>query len=376
MTHSRSHRTRPSMPLMRLPPDVQLHILRNMDIHTLHTAINAIPYAKALYLRYPVTILQGATAAMGLQIRNLMMTTYGIIHRVNSGFSAYSNETLNDMSTFLASRLDTDGPRDMFSFESNGLRVIEALCKLDAEISCHVEAYAFDAYSRACHHDNPGVAPPPLIISSIERHRITRAFYQLKLFGVLFYNYADRHRIDLQASYSAFFDRLSTFEVDEITTAYQYLLREGQFFISAYPHNNCSYVPVKPYRGCLDPFNCETCRGRCLGPSNPLSPWWRGVQPFWHGLICKYVDPVGLWAEPAYCRQTPIKIWDDMQRTNKPNAGWLLWCDYRELPEIERDTYVREFRNLGYCFWDRVRLEGWGMFEASWKPQVEPCSFE
>lgn len=368
MPYIRLRHNRPSLPLRSLPLDIQLQVLSCMDIHTLHAAINAIPYAKALYLTYPSAILKGATAAMGVQIRNLMLTTYSIMQSVESNIDMYTDKAIKDMSTFLASHLDTEESRSICFLDRSALRALVALCQLDDEIASRVEAYAIDAYNRACHRDNPGVIPSPLVVSSTEHHRLTRAFYQLKLFGVLFYNCADRFRVDLEASYSAFFDRLSTFEVDELTTAYQYLVREGLFFTSAYPHKNCSYVPVKPYRDCLDPFNCETCRGRCLGPSNPSSPWWRGVQPFWHGLVCNYVDPIGLWADPAHCRQSPIKMWGDVPRANEPNAGWLLWCHYREMPNINKRIYVSGFRALGYCFWDRERLEGWDMLRDDWVP--------
>jgi hypothetical protein len=69
----------PSFPLTDLPPDVQLLILSNLDLHTIQNLMNAIPATKELYLSYPSSILRGVLASMDLQTRNLLLTTYNLV---------------------------------------------------------------------------------------------------------------------------------------------------------------------------------------------------------------------------------------------------------------------------------------------------------
>lgn len=363
MAPSRCRHPRGPFSFMKLPADVQVHILSCMDLRSLHATIHSVPHAKHLFLRYPSSILHGATAVMGLHLRNLILTIHSVVQSITSGVDAHASQVIGDMSAFLEANLDTEEPRKIHYLETDALFVLGSLTKIESEMLCRHEAFIQDAYERACRNDNPGVAPPLLVVSPEETHRAMRAFYRLKLFGVLFYDYADRFRVDLQTSYDSFFERLATFEIDELVTVYQFLIRERMFFTSAFPHGDCSYVPIKPYRDNRDPFNCQTCRGRCLGPNNPSSPWWRGVQPFWHTVEGRFVHEIGLWAIPSSCRQTPIKLWQDVTATNQSNSGWLRWSNYLEYNDVNRDCYIQNFRRFGYCFWGRERLETWQMLE-------------
>jgi hypothetical protein len=359
---------------MNLPVDVQLHILGSLDLHTLNNAVQAIPGAKELFLRYPTSILQRAAMDMGVQMRNLLLTTHSLIHAIRSGDPIVTSN-LDNMTAFLATNLDTGEPREVDMVGGDFLGTLRSLCEIDSEVSTLVEEYAQDIYERASQRDNPGVVPTPLVLSTTERYRLTRAFYRLKLFGVLYYNYADRFEIDLQSTYPDFFFRLSAFELDELVTPYQYLIRGQRHLIPAIPHTNCAYTRRKPFRN-DDPFNCSRCRGAYTECGSTLSgpATWRDIQPFWYTLSEFLVNTEGLWTDPDICRRTPFKLWDDVPEANEPSSGWLSWSTFRDNDmEVTLETYVNDFRILGYCFWDGKRLAKWGdMFGWDWIDQWCP----
>ena len=241
------------------PADVQLLILSNMNLHILQATTEAALCAKELYLKYPSSVLRGATATKGIQIQNLLLTTHSLVSTIKAA-EVYPQPDLEEMQNYLAENLDTEKPRNVELVEYDALGVLHTLCEIDREVSEYVEDYADDIYERTCGRDNPGALPPPLVLSQTEKHRLTRAFYHLKLFGVLFYDYADRFRVDLESSHVVFFDRLSAFEIDELVTAYQFALRERRYFEPAYVHKGCSYSRSKPWTN-SDPLNCKNCCG-------------------------------------------------------------------------------------------------------------------
>jgi hypothetical protein len=359
---------------MNLPVDVQLHILGSLDLYTLHKAVQAIPGVKELFLRYPSGVLQRVTTGMGVQIRNLLLTTHSLICRIQRGDTSLATR-INDMTAYLAEHLDMEGPRKIELTKGDAWGALCRLCDIDSEISSLVQEYAQDIYERACQRDNPGAVSAPLMLSTTERYRMARAFYRLKLFSVLYYNCADRFKIDLQPTYYDFFVRLSAFELDELITPYQYLVREQRHIIPAIPHTNCTYAGYKPFRN-DDPFNCSRCRGAYTEYDSISggSATWRSAQPFWHTLSGFLINAEGLWAEPDVCRRTPIKLWDDMPEADEQGAGWLSWSRFRDHHMgVSRETYVNDFRILGYCFWDGERLAEWGdMFGWDWVDQYCP----
>jgi len=360
-----------SFPFTNLPADVQLLILGNVDLHTLQSTTRAIPSARELYLEYPSSILQAVTATMGPQIRNLLLTTHSLVSTIKA-VDVYPQPDLDDMEKYLAENLDTEAPMKVDLLDYDALGVLHALCEIDKEVSDYVKDFAYDIYENACRCDNPGAIPPPLSLSPTEEYRMTRAFYRLKLFGVLFYNYPDRFHVSMESFQAVFFARLSAFEIDEVVTAYQFALRERRYFKSPCVHIGCSYPRLKlPTNN--DPFNCQTCRGLYTMhvSKNVLEarPWGRrNVQPFWWTVSEHFAGPED-WAHPDMCKPYPIKNWHDTPDSNEPSAGWSLWREYYERSgsSVSRQLYVNVFRVLGYCFWDSTRLEGWGnMFGEQW----------
>jgi hypothetical protein len=370
MSRTRLRRVRPTFPLMDLPADLQLLILSKMDLHTLQNIIQAVPHVRETYLRYPSSILRGAVAEIVPQVRNLLLTTYRLTCIIRSG-DVSQKPDLSNMGGFLADNLDTEKPRKIDFLEHDALDALHTFCEIDAEVMNLVQDYAKDIYERACHRDNPGAIPPPLVLSPNERYRMMRAFYRLKFFGVLFYNYVDRFNVHLEPFYAEFFNRLSTFEIDELVTAYQFVLRERRWFKSVCIPHDCSWDHSRFWIS-IDPFNCERCRGQAMGyvEVQPGRTRRRAIQPFWYTVMQeRFVDRDGLWAERLASRPKPIKNWDDISEANEPNKGWLSWCEVRDNPIwlVDKNAYVKNFRILGYCFWDRTRLKGWGdMFQEEW----------
>ncbi|KAF2826128.1 hypothetical protein CC86DRAFT_406425 [Ophiobolus disseminans] len=381
MSDDSIYRPRASFHFMNLPADVQCLILSNVDLHTLKSLIKAIPSARQLYFKYSSSILQGSTALMGLQIRNLLLTVYSLVSTIKS-VDTYPTPDLDDMGTFLKQNLDTEKPRRIDLIKSHPLGALQMMCEIDREVVGLARDYANDIYGNACRRDNPGAVLPPLQLSGTEFHRLKRAFYRLKLFGVLFYNYADRFHVDLKASYATFFTRLSLFEIDELVTAYQFALRVRHYFKSPSVHQGCLYSGSKPWTN-SDPFNCEICRGLYTIHTGEevvdSYPWMRrSAQPFWYTVHYDFIHYDGLWAESDLCRPFPIKAWCDMPEANEPSAGWSLWNEYYKCSNrrVSGQTYVNAFRILGYCFWDDKRLRGWGnMFGQAWVSEERRRSY-
>jgi hypothetical protein len=200
----------------------------------------------------------------------------------------------------MAENLDTKGPRN--------------IDLLDAEVTGLVTDYAKYIYEVAClRHE---AIKSPLLLSPIEMHRITRAFYRLKLFGVLSYDYTHRFDIDididldleLEYSYYEFPDRLGIFEIDKLATAYSFLFDKRLCIRPAYAHDDCPSLRIDRWRN-VGTWKCEHCRRLCAivdgrrGFATRHNAW-----ELWSIMISKpYISLRGLWAMPGFCLQTPLK---------------------------------------------------------------------
>ncbi|KAF2028588.1 hypothetical protein EK21DRAFT_90558 [Setomelanomma holmii] len=153
----------------------------------------------------PTSILQGVMATMGLQLRNLLLTTYSLVCAFDP-VGIYAKAFTDNMNIFLEKNLDTESQRKIHLLEYDALGVLCKLCVIDAEVTTLIQAYAEHTYERAYHRYDPGVVLPSLQLASVEKYRMTRASYRLKLFQVLYYNYTDRLEIDFESSgaYGAF----------------------------------------------------------------------------------------------------------------------------------------------------------------------------
>ena len=352
--HNGRRKHRPSFPFFNLPPDLQLHILSYSDIQTLQNAISATPYIRDLYELYPETFLHTATRHHGQQIQNLMLTTLSIARSIHS-INMYQRPALENMHKYFADSLDTDQPRRILQPCDDAIPVLDMLCDMDAEVDALVYSYAHDTHARACRSDNPGAVVPPLHLSETEYHRISRAFWRLKLYGVLFYNYADRIGLLSARNYQSFLSRLATFEMDEMVTAYQFMVRYRLYFTSAFPHIGCPFEGQNMSRN-RDPFECPDCQGRWSKYGSAH------IQAFWCTVEHAYLGEGMLWTDPRSCRKDPIRSWDDRPEADVPNAGYVKFSALREL-WLEKDEFVCKYRNLGWCFWEKERLEGWDFWD-------------
>lgn len=358
MQQNSTARLRASFPFPDLPADVQLQVISNMDLHTLRSVTQAVLGAKELFLKYPTSILQGTTARMGHQIRNLLLTTNRIVSIIKSAV-LYNDPDLFDMEKFLVESLDIEAPTSFTLVEHDPLGVLHELCEIDAEVSSLVHDYAEDVQVKAWRFDNASTSPPSLQLSSAERHRVMRAFYRLKLFGVLYYNYADCFKVNLETPNAVYFARLCPFEIDELAAAYQFAMRENRYFKAPYVHVGCQSISLYPWTN-SDPFNCPTCRGFFIMPikkqptmSRPLPSFRRSAEQFW-SMIYPFIDRY----EPREAkvsdisRSTPIKLWPDVPETNRSSAGWTLWKESYDMSIVVglRRAYVNNFRMPRYCF--------------------------
>lgn len=367
-----------SFPFDILPADLQLLVMSHVGLHTLKSMTKSIPSVRRLYIEYPSSVIQDATSTMGHQISNLLLTTESLVTTIRAGHTD-SKPDLEDMDSFLSHSLDRGTLWKIFPKRNDALGALQTMCEIDAEVVGFVQDYAMDIYERACHRDKPDAIPAPLVLSSVEKHRLTRAFYRLKLFGVLFYNYANRFQLDLEASYAAYFNRLAAFEIDELINAYIFLEQEGRHFKPAWPHSGCSFAKGGPWIN-NDPFNCWRCGGKLDNMIKVVRDRFflprRAVQPFWEAIHGSFLSYGGPWASPDRCRALPIKQWYDFPEVNEPSAGWALWHEnYESSDEPLRPKYVHTFQTLGFCYWDGARLEAWGnMFSQEWlRADAESC---
>jgi hypothetical protein len=193
-----------SFTLEGLPADVQLLIIRNMDLQTLQSVTQVISSAKELYLMYPSGILQGALAFLAPQIRNLLLTIHSLAGTIKHP-GIFLAPDLTNVDLFLAVNLDADEPKKIELLEYDPMGALHGLCELMADVGGLVQDYAAAMYNRACYHGDCA-AVTPLSLSSVELRRVTRATYRLKLFGMLFYNDLRHSAVSSPSSFKTFFD--------------------------------------------------------------------------------------------------------------------------------------------------------------------------
>jgi hypothetical protein len=367
--HVRRRKAGLSFPFLDLPPDLQLHVLSFLNLQTLKNAVSCSSHISFLYTKYPETFLQAAMHHHGQQIRNLILTTLSITRSIDS-INTHLRPDVDDLGKYFAHHLDTDVTAHILKTNEYPIQVLDMLYALDLEVRSLVHDYALDAYRRACHFDNPGAVVPPLILSPSENLRITRAFWRLKLYGVLFYNYADHFGLDLSHAYSTFFNRLCEWEIDEMVTVYQYMVRNRYYFNSASPHIDCPFANQPMHRN-RDPFECPNCQGRHLFNVNRNQAFSRVIED-------NYLHGNGsLWASPFKCsfRYKPVKVWDESPDENMRSGGYCLVYALSPGSPSSKELFV-QLRNRGVYFWDQERLKGWDAwdeFEDRFKDPDEIC---
>jgi hypothetical protein len=367
--HIRQHEAGRSFAFLDLPPDLQLHVLSFLNLQTLKSAVSCSSHISFLYTKYPETFLQAATHHHGQQIRNLMLTTLSITQSINP-MKTQLRLDLDDVEKYFTRHLDAEVTARICKTNECPLQLLDMLYALDSEVRSLVHDYALDAYTRACHFDNPGAVVPPLVLSPTENLRITRAFWRLKLYGVLFYNYADHFSIDLSHAYSTFLNRLCDWEINEMVTAYQYMVRYRHYFNSASPHIDCPFAGQTMHRN-RDPFECPDCQGRHLFNIHRNQAFWRIIED-------QYLYDGSLWASPRKCsyRFRVVKEWHESPDENMRNTGSHLISVIPTGTNYGKGLFV-QFRNRGIYFWDEERLKGWDAwdeFEDRFRDPEEICT--
>lgn len=351
---------------------MQLFILSSVELQTLQNLTQAIPSALELYLKYPSSILRSVLASHEPQIRNFLLITFSLICTIKYP-DIYPKLNLDNMEDFLAEHLDPVSPRKIESLEYDPLSALHELCSLDADIASLVLDYAQLVYKQACQHSSkPGLTnPPPLILSPIEFHRISRAIYRLKLFGLLFHY--TPHCTNIHPAtpllYKPFFSRLSTFELDELVSAYQFVCGDRRYVKFVHPLGSCTCHHGKPWR-----FeylwnhspSCELFSGHVGIEKRRVL---RSSEAFYYTLVGQsLLHDRGGWARQDICRSSVVKHWSGVE-ANGPSEGWLRWRKIRNDTTwtAKRHDYSRLFSELGYCFWDEDRVKDWGnMFTKEW----------
>ncbi|OAL01717.1 hypothetical protein IQ06DRAFT_375984 [Phaeosphaeriaceae sp. SRC1lsM3a] len=369
---ARRHRTRSKracFPFLRLPADVQLIVLGDLDLLTLRNMGEAVPGVKELILMRPSIIWHSATTLLGPQLRNLLMTSFGLAYSIKAT-QVPPQPGISDMKHFLVNNLDTITPVASTSnlLQNNALRALEMLCEIHGEVITLVRDYAQEKYECACECDDPGTVIPPLVLSPIEWHRLTRAFYRLKLFGLLFYHYPVAFGLNLEPTTGDFFATLSTFEMDEMIIAYHFLLQRDQYFPLTYIQKECACLSRTPPHD-DQPEAHWRCSQGCAKHLSKI-PLDTMRQRFWGKLVeLGYSNEEEHWVKPYKCLETPQRLWDHLPETNEESEGWRLWSEVRDSYECGADgeEYKEYFSRLGYCFWDASRLDNWGdVFSQRW----------
>ncbi|OCK76030.1 hypothetical protein K432DRAFT_385753 [Lepidopterella palustris CBS 459.81] len=327
-----------------------------LDLGSLHSLVLSTPCIKELYIAYPEQVLRDVTGRFGFQIQNLVLTARAVLKETQYGCKGTPSD-LENMETYLLRNLDSEGPKRIVVDGSDALPILEDLAGLDSRLNELVQEYAMDTYNRACQFDNPGAVVGELTLSPSEHHRISRAFWLLQLYGMIFYDFADRmySHANPWSNFTGhyFLRRLAVWELDEMVTVYQFMVRY-RLSMSLIPCCSChigeSDVP-RPYSRNRDPLECNRCRGR----------FRQYRYQIWDFLDSYTRDRT--YALEQQCNRAPAKLWPDYPSANLPGPGWSFFNNIRIHGSVIRPVYKGYFRNLGFFFWDRERLQRWHFFD-------------
>ncbi|KAF2817628.1 uncharacterized protein BDZ99DRAFT_20719 [Mytilinidion resinicola] len=353
-----------TFPLSNLPPELQFRVMANLDPKTLYNLVDINRRTKDLYLAYPEMVLRSVASQEGLQLRNLTLACLEILQAVR-------RETpldLKHLDQYLSRTLDTENPGSILPCDTNPIAVLKDLQILHTDVKDLVEEYSKEIHHRACLFDNPGAVEPNFVLSTFERHRISRACWMLRFYGLLFYEYLAKFILlieDFEPALgegpgfpaSVFFHRLCPSEVDEMLSVYQYTVRECRYVSSTAQHNSpCPGTNDSHWiRGSREPLGCQNCH-------------FMTKNALWDVLRQNIVGD-GLWALEERTVKSPSKIWTDWPSSNVPNPGWTFFNEARKHHNIERFIFISYFRNIGFFFWDQERLDAWHFIDfEGWEP--------
>ncbi|KAH7117558.1 hypothetical protein B0J11DRAFT_87877 [Dendryphion nanum] len=326
-----------------LPVDIQLEILGLLEPLDLQSAIYSSSHIESIYLESSEYLLRASTGHMGLQIQGLVLTTLAFVRSIYTNQSPRGPTDSATMDAHLAEYLDTTSKRKIITINDEPMAVLDTLALLVRGVTALLEEYTTKTYEYAS-----GVATcvPPLLLSHTERLRILRAIWRLKLFGVIFYDYAGRFQLRLMGSSYVFFRRLCSFEMGELFTIYNFMVQHRYHFKSTYPHQWCRPQISLDSRH-RDPLACQNCLGFSRGVEYTNRIFWDKYQ-----MVTLPYSWAGLSGSPPH----PITAWEDFPESNLPNAGWDKF--FEDIGHSNSIAY--DFKNVvsrdGLFFWDSDRL--------------------
>jgi hypothetical protein len=354
-----------------LPADVQLLVLSNTDLQSLQNLTIALPSAMELFLSYPSTILQGVLASLEPQIRNLLTTTSSLTYTIKYP-GIYPPPDLNHLEDFLAKHLDTDSPVPIENLEHDPLGALHSLCSIDKDITNLVTSYAQSIYAKLQQHlnseqDVPSTLPP-LSLFPAEYHRISLALHHTLLFHRLFHSTLPPPRTHpaIPSIHTPFFQRLHAHEIDGLVCVYNYVYSDKRYVRFIHPYLNCTCEHGHAWET-GDLWNHQ---GKCELYGGRKGVEWRRAfessEALWDALIRRdFLHGRGKAAQVNVDRENASVVWKN--GGGGPSEGWRRWREICDGVSVRPHYYRMFFGELGYCFWDEDRVDGWvGIWTGGW----------
>ncbi|RFU33643.1 hypothetical protein B7463_g2654, partial [Scytalidium lignicola] len=209
--------------LESLPVEIQTHILRSLqDIKTLGTLLRASPRFLQVYQGTReetisnIVCNQITPAILPLAV-NVLQQSYLRSHRRSRSKVLAFLETFKQSPPTLS--------QNRFSLETS-----KTLLKTHTVVEHFVNTFVIDRLNRLSKyvpHITPLLAESKALlgISGIEHHRLSRAFYHLELYGILFYDPENADDvITVEEQSSLFLAKLPDWELEELLCVREYLL--------------------------------------------------------------------------------------------------------------------------------------------------------
>ncbi|KAF2499319.1 hypothetical protein BU16DRAFT_535688 [Lophium mytilinum] len=364
----RNKHARRSFPFLRLPFDLQLSVLGSMDFQSLCDFINASPLIEDLFLKYPEAILHDTIGQCPLQIQNHILTALTI--------NGTKKLPFDNLGVFLADSLDADKSRRVLCAANDPLAVLEELRANQKEIDQAVHLVAAAAYQQVGAINNPGAILEPLVLSTPEHLRLSRALWSLRLFNrpypeedpaKPFTSGLVQRRAACAEVTRRFFLRLSLSEVDELICVHRFLIaRHDHLCHGIFQVGSLKYL-TEEERTTSNPWS-RACGGhQCFFPPR-YSSFGYILEPFMQSLkkVSRHSQPrSSFWASPQIFHRHTARVWSDWPDGSSPAPGWTYFDAVRAQHDLTRSQFCNFFQDAGIFFWDLRRLVEWA-FVGRW----------
>ncbi|KAF2280512.1 uncharacterized protein EI97DRAFT_439518 [Westerdykella ornata] len=215
----------PPFRFMKLPQDVQLHVLGYLDIQDLHNVLLTSKEVRGAVgaSESPEQLLRTATTKVkGAQISNLMLATVRLLLHIVAGDGS-RGPAAESISRCFEENLDSDMPPPVLAAGDELLSATTILCKLNSQLAKLLKTYIKD--KKLGEHSWR-------IMKKV--HRQTRAFWMLAFHEALYFQYAPHFGYDIQDQSATFFYRLAKFELMELADVADHM-RTTTLFTSILP---------------------------------------------------------------------------------------------------------------------------------------------